>query len=222
MSEKRNHKKWKQICIAKECGTALTFKEYLLNYLYDMETPEVEKFIDLKAENEDLRRGLNAVNFHKMKHEDFACWIKTQETRMLSNINLETDLPFVLALQRLVDNYSVLFAGKETSPCSLRVLEDMKRQIAILEHPMNLATVYRHMKVFPDYLVTDDFIRTGAVVLIRDVEGIPRFYQNPAYPSLKTYSVTNASGENIYENIIQFEDEYDIGEETEKRKRMER
>lgn len=54
MSEKRNPRKWKQICIAKECGTALTFQEYLLNYLYDMETPEVAKFIDLKAENEEV------------------------------------------------------------------------------------------------------------------------------------------------------------------------
>lgn len=222
MKEHRNHRKWKLLCTAKECGAVFTFSEYLLNYLYDMETPEVSKFIDLKLENEELRRGLHSVKFQKMKHSDFAIWILRQQERMLSKINLETDLSFLAALQKLVENYSILFAGKDTSPYCISVLEDIKRQIAILEHPINLATVYQHMKVFPDYLVTEDLIRTGAVVLIRDVEGIPRFYQNPAYPSLKTQCVMNANGENIYEDIIMWSEENDYNEEMEKRKRMER
>lgn len=198
----------------------MTLEQYMFLYTYDIEG--IGDISKEEAEERELnfRESIKQNHVDKMTHDDFKIWIQMIKERVVREMqDNNMTFEFLDALKKLKRVYAEILVGKENSNRYQREYEKLKNKIILGDKYRNLIVRLDNMKIFKRDDLIKDMLFYGDVVLVKDVTGKEKFYQNPYCNDLDDKYYTNALGENIFDTVVSFSDFQVLEEKTKKKER---
>lgn len=173
-----------------------------------------------QKKEKDFYKYFSKFNLSSYTHAEFKRFVEINKEKV-KYYKIQIEKPNYLKVIKQTEKLFKLHnQGKERErgyQTSLRKIQD---KIYTIENIDKLEYIFDQIMVVPDELIREEPILKGEIIYIKDSSGKVLPYINPLRHTFTEEYMYNLAGENIYETLIEYEDDEFIDENIKKLERI--
>lgn len=186
----------------------LNFERFIMLYFLDNPFFDEKKEEKLHQEKETAFYNYIAkFNLNSYTHEEFRKFVEINKEK-IKYYKIQKDKPnYLEAIKQTEKLFKIYNQGKEKERGYQLSLKKIQDKVYTIENIDKLEYIFNQIMVVPDDLIKEEAILKGEIIYIKDYSGKKLPYINPERHTFTEEYMYNLAGENIYETLIEYQDE---------------